>query len=91
MQRAARVQRVFYSSHARLEMKQEDFSEADVTRCLLTGSIVEDQFDERYQQTKYIWLGEATDGRELSLVTRLTYHNGVYVVTVFWSELTDYE
>ena len=88
MRRAARVKQIFYSPHARDEMRNENFDERDVMNCLLTGSIVEDQYD---GDRKYIWQGEALDGRELSLVTRFTYHNKVFVITVFWAQLFDYE
>jgi Domain of unknown function (DUF4258) len=45
MRRAARARQVFYSPHARDEMRNENFDERDVLNCLLTGSIVEDQYD----------------------------------------------
>ncbi len=91
MQHAARQRQVFYSGHSLDEMLAENFSKADVVNCLLTGSITEDQYDEQREQLKYIWSGEARDGRELMLVTRLTRFNGVFVITVFWATLMDYE
>lgn len=74
--------------HARDEMRNENFDERDVINCFLTGSIIEDPYD---GDRKYIWQGEALDGRDISLVTRFTYGNNVFVITVFWTQLFDYE
>jgi hypothetical protein len=54
MRKAARAGRVRFTDHATDEMGNEDLTRDDVVNGILTGEIIEDQFDIKYQDTKYV-------------------------------------
>ena len=45
MREAARAKRVYLSEHARDEMADEELTFQDVIHCILTGEIIEQQYD----------------------------------------------
>jgi hypothetical protein len=73
------------------EMRIDDLSEDDIINGILTGEIIEDQFDIDYQDTKYIIYGDALDGREIGLVAKLDRYGNVAIITAYWLKLSDYE
>ncbi len=89
MRRAADNGRIVLGTHVRKNLLLRRFTADDIEACLETGNIVEHQSDG--DEVKYIWHGEALDGREIGLVTKLTYHQKVFVMTVYWVEWLDYE
>lgn len=72
---------ILYSDHARREMNDDAFDEADVVRGLLQGDLFARQTQEN-RGTRYLLQGQAVDGREMRVVCRVT-PVGVRVITVF--------
>src|SRR5215468_10970770 len=91
MANAARGGRVRFRSHALDEMSNDDLSPDDVINCILTGEIVEDQFDPCYQQMKFVIWGDSHDGAEMGVVARLDDYDNLIVITVFRMIVIDYE
>lgn len=91
MRRAVKAERVRLTSHALNEMDAEGYAKADVYCCILTGEIIEDQYDLRYQQVKYIIFGDAQNGDEIGLAARFDSASGVVVITVFQLQVDDYD
>ncbi len=58
MREAARAGRVYLSEHARDEMADEELTFQDVIHCILTGEIIEQQYDVRRSENKYIVYGD---------------------------------
>ena len=52
MQRAVKAGKIRFRRHALEELANEGFVPHDAVNCIITGQIVEDQFDLVYQQTK---------------------------------------
>jgi hypothetical protein len=91
MQRAVEAGRVRFTSHAFDEMDDEGLLAADAINCILTGEIVEDQYDARYQQTKYLIYGDTMAGDELGLVARFEITTRVLIITVYRLTIKDYD
>jgi hypothetical protein len=91
MQKAVRAGRVFFTPHARTALRDDGFTADDALHCILTGEIVEDQFDLRYRQVKYIIYGDSQTGDEMGLIARWDDRKGVVVITVYHLGIDDYE
>lgn len=91
MQAAARAKQVYLTEHARDEMADDGVTFGDVICCILTGEIVEQQFDERRCEHKYVVYGDCLDEDEIAIVAKLTYNLNVGVITVYRLRLTDYD
>ncbi len=91
MRKAAKAGRVVIRKHTLNEMRIDDLSEDDIINGILTGKIIEDQFDIDYQDTKYIIYGDALDGREIGLVAKIDRYGNAAIITVYWLKLSDYE
>lgn len=90
MRKAARAGHVNFRSHAFDEMSNDDLEPADAINCMLTGEIIEDQFDADYQQTKYVIYGGALNEDEIGVVAVLDIGGRVGVITVFRLTVEDY-
>jgi hypothetical protein len=91
MRFAVSAGRVRFTSHAVDELEADRLSVADAIHCILTGEIVEDQYDLRYRQTKYVIYGNTQSGAEMGLIARLDYTTGVVVITVYRLRIDDYD
>ncbi len=91
MQEAARDGRVYLTEHARDEMADDDLSFQDVVRCILTGTIVEQQYDPQRREYKYLVYGESLHEDEMAVIAKLTYNSNVGVITVYRLLITDYD
>ena len=91
MRLAVNEQRVQFTSHALDELADEGYLKADAYHCILTGEIVEDQYDLRYLQTKYIVFGDARNGNELGLAARFDDESGIVIITAFQLQIDDYD
>jgi Domain of unknown function (DUF4258) len=89
MRRAARNGSIVLGTHVRQNLTLRRFTASDIESCFETGNIVQHQYDG--DEVKYIWHGDSLDGREIGLVTKLTYHQKVFVLTVYWVEWLDYD
>jgi hypothetical protein len=91
MRRAVKAGRVRFTSHALDEMEEDSLTAADAIHCILTGEIVEDQYDLRYDQMKYVIYGDTQDGAEMGLIARWGHPPGVVVITVYRLRINDYD
>jgi hypothetical protein len=91
MREAAHARRVYLSEHARDEMADEDLTFQDVVHCILTGEIIEQQYDVQRHENKYIVYGDCVNEDEMAVVAKLTYNRGVGVITVYRLRITDYD
>lgn len=91
MRRAARAGRMIFVDHAFDELGNQDFSEADALNAIMTGEIIEDQFDENYGDIKYQLYGDSRDGRELALIIKSDRYGNVVIITAWWVKYSDYE
>jgi hypothetical protein len=58
-------------SHAFQEMLDDGLMPSDLKHCVLYGKIVERQWDEKWNEWKYVIDGEAADGRSIEAVAKL--------------------
>ncbi len=70
------------TSHAKLEMQDDDFSIEDIKQGIYSGRLVARQRDP-FTSTKYGVSGKAADGCRIRIVCRLTELGYLRIVTVF--------
>ena len=80
---AVEAGRLALTEHAVDEMIADNLFQFDLEHCILTGDITETQWDEDFQEWKYVIEGESTDGEALAVVAKLGVHNNVVVITTF--------
>ncbi len=91
MQEAARKGLIYLTEHARDEMADDDLTFQDVVNCILTGEIVEQQYDPKRDEYKYVVYGDSLYEDEIAVVAKLTYNYSVGVITVFRLHISDYD
>jgi hypothetical protein len=91
MQEAATAGLVYLTEHARDEMAEDGLTFQDVVNCILTGGIVDCQYDVARGENKYIIYGDCVNEDEMAVVAKLTYNNNVGVITVYRLRITDYD
>lgn len=91
MRDAALAGRVYLVIHANRELKADRLVYDDVINCLLTGEIVEQQFDEDWQEEKYVVYGDACSGDEIAVVAKLGFNLTTVVITVYRLRIGDYD
>ena len=91
MREAALAGRVYLVIHANRELKADRLVYDDVINCLLTGEIVEQQFDEDWQEEKYVIYGDACSGHEIAIVAKLGFNRSTVVITVYRLRIRDYD
>ena len=91
MREAAHALRVYLSEHARDEMADEGLTFQDVIHCILTGEIIEQQYDAQRNENKYVVYGDCVNEDEMAVVAKLTYNRNVGVITVYRLRITDYD
>lgn len=83
MRSAARVGRIVVTEHAFDEVAFDDLLQVDLEHCILMGEIVERQWDEDFQEWKYVVEGESTDGENMAVVAKLGYKDNLVVITTY--------
>jgi hypothetical protein len=91
MREAAVAGRVYLTPHAIRELKDDDLTVDDLVNCLLTGEIIEQQFDDDRQEEKYLIYGDARNNDEMAVSAKLGYNKTTIVITVFRLRITDYD
>jgi len=91
IQRAARAKLVYLTEHARDEMADDGLTFQDVIHCILTGEIIERQYDLLRNENKYVIYGDCVNEDEVAVVAKLTYNRNVGVITVYRLRITDYD
>jgi hypothetical protein len=83
MRNRVRAGRMVLSIHAREEMYNDHLTTDDLEHGRLRGVIVERQWDENWQDWKYLIAGEALDGRSIEIVAKLGHRDDTLVITVY--------
>lgn len=91
MRRAVRAGRVIMSNHAVKEMKEDGLTLDDVFNVILTGTIVEEQYDPQYRENKYIIYGDSLNDDEIGVVAKLGRNENTVVITVYSLTIEDYD
>jgi uncharacterized protein DUF4258 len=81
-----RERRYVATLHAEEEMANDNWSIFDVERAILTGEIVERQRDSATGEWKYLVRGQALNGADTIVVTKLGPTGKLVVLTVFLGE-----
>ena len=79
-----RERRYVVTLHALDEMDEDALSVFDVERAILTGEISERQRDQATREWKYVVRGNAVDGRQIVVVSKLSGATDKVVVITAW-------
>ncbi len=74
------------SIHALDEMAEDDVLTEDIENVILTGSIVERQFDRATRERKYVFFGRDLTGDPLGLIAKIGPAGKVVIITVYREE-----
>lgn len=78
------------TNHAVKEMRRDGLTFEDVINAILTGEIVEQQFDPERNEHKYVIYGDALNEAEIGLVAKLGYNDDTVIITVYQLRIDDY-
>jgi hypothetical protein len=65
------------------EMNDDDLFVFDLEQCILTGSIFERQWDDDFQDWKYVVHGLSADGEKIATVAKLAEQREIVFITTF--------
>ncbi len=71
MRESVRANKIRFTIHALEEMDSDDLYKADVVHCILTGEVVHRQWDDAFQEYKYLVDGEILAGEIIEVVAKL--------------------
>jgi hypothetical protein len=74
--------RLFFTLHALEEMDADDLYKIDIEHCLRCGTIVHRQWDDEFQQYKYLIDGETTTGERIEVVAKVS-SDGTVIITAY--------
>ena len=83
MRRHVRAGRLTLPIHAREEMINDKLTTSDIENGILRGEIIERQWDEKWQEWKYVIVGRALDGRSIEIVAKFGRRDDTLVITVY--------
>jgi len=83
MQSSAEAGRLILPDHVLDAMDDDDLLAVDIENAILTGGIVERQWDYEWEEWKYVIQGQATDGNEIEVVAKPGYNNATILITVY--------
>ncbi len=83
MRSRVRRGRMIVTIHAREEMYNDGLSTDDLEHAFLTGEIIERQWDDRWNEWKYVIAGECLRGRAIEIVAKLGHREDTAVITVY--------
>lgn len=72
-----------FTKHAYDEMNDDDLFVFDLEQCVLTGTIAERQWDDDFNDWKYVIHGQSADGEEIVVVAKLDGNRKTIFVTTF--------
>jgi hypothetical protein len=75
--------KVVVTQHAFDETQDDDILQIDVEHCILTGEIVERQWDKEWHEWKYIVVGETTDGDDVGVVLKHGRGGNAVIITAY--------
>jgi hypothetical protein len=83
MRDSVRKRQYVMTLHAEEETADDGLTVFDVERAILTGEIIERQEDYQSGDWKYLVLGQAIDGRLVTVVGKLSITNKLVIITVY--------
>lgn len=78
-----RESRFTFIRHAYDEMNDDDLFVFDLEQCIQTGTIVERQWDDDFNDWKYVIHGQSADGEEIAVVAKLAESQKTIFITTF--------
>jgi len=78
-----RERRYVVTLHALDEIDEDALSVFDVERAILTGEIIQRQRDQTTREWKYLVRGNAIDGRQIVVVSKLGLTDKLVVITAW--------
>ena len=83
LQDAVEAGATIFTTHSQEEMNEDDLYIFDLEQCVLTGGIIERQWDDAYGEWKYLVQGESTDGDEIVVVVKLDEQGQIIFITTY--------
>ena len=71
MRQSVRENKIRLTIHALEEMNEDDLYKADIVHCISVGEIVHRQWDDSFQEYKYLVDGEILSGDIIKVVAKL--------------------
>ncbi len=75
--------KIVVTQHAFEEMNDDDLMQFDVEYCILNGEIVERQWDNEWNEWKYIISGKSADGEFMDVVLKIGYQDKSVIITTY--------
>ncbi len=69
--------------HAGEEMIEDDLLIFDIERCILTGTIIERQYDTDTAENKYRIRGEMLSGKKIEIIAKISLTGKLVIITVY--------
>lgn len=83
MRECVRNDQTELTRHAYDEMNDDDLFAFDLEQCVLTGSITERQWNDDFQDWKYMIHGLSADGEQIATVAKLAEQQKIVFITTF--------
>ncbi len=83
MRTAVRAGRIVLTEHAFDEMAADGLLQVDLERCILTGEILERQWDGDFLEWKYVIEGDGASNEAMAVVAKLRPKDKVIVITTY--------
>lgn len=83
MREKIRTRQYVMTLHAEEEMNNDGLTIFDIERAILNGEIVERQEDQHTGEWKYPVAGQATDGRPVVVVGKVSVTGKLVIITVY--------
>lgn len=71
------------TNHAYDEMADDDLFVFDLEQCVYTGTIVEQQWDDGFQDWKYVIYGKSSDEEDLAVVAQIDRNQNLVFITTY--------
>ncbi len=83
MKLCVREGRGIITDHAFDEMEEDDLFAFDLEQCVYTGTIIERQWDDSFQDWKYLIYGKSADDENIAVVAKLDRNEALVFITTF--------
>ncbi len=83
MQLCVQDGRASLTNHAYDEMAEDGFFVFDLEQCIYTGTIVERQWDDGFQDWKYLVYGKSADEEDLAIVVQWDRNKNLVFITTY--------
>lgn len=78
-----RERKIVVTQHAFEEMNDDDLMQFDVEYCILNGEIVERQWDNEWDEWKYVISGESSNGELMDVVLKIGHQEKSVIITTY--------